>query len=120
MLNNKNLYEFNKGTLAILPNGKESSLIYEDDSRYIIDDNPLNIMEDSCKYFGSSYMGRHEGTKSLIGISHKSPIIIEEIKPLEIEDIPVSGESPSSFLFTFSENIDISDAVITVYRKDFN
>ena len=49
MLNNKNLYEFNKGTLAILPNGKESSLIYEDDSRYIIDDNPLNIMEDSCK-----------------------------------------------------------------------
>ena len=43
MLNNKNLYEFNKGTLAILPNGKESSLIYEDDSRYIIDDNPLNI-----------------------------------------------------------------------------
>ena len=48
MLNNKNLYEFNKGTLAILPNGKESSLIYEDDSRYIIDDNPLKVFEIIC------------------------------------------------------------------------
>ena len=82
MLNNKNLYEFNKGTLAILPNGKESSLIYEDDSRYIIDDNPLNIMEDSCKYFGSSYVGRYEGAKNILGVSYKLPIIIEETQEL--------------------------------------
>ena len=61
-----------------------------------------------------------EETKPIIDTDDSAPIIIEEIKPLEIEDIPVSGESPSSFLFTFSEDIDISDAVITVYRKDFN
>ena len=82
MLNNKNLYEFNKGTLAILPNGKESSLIYEDDSRYIIDDNPLNIMEDSCKYFGSSYEGRKNGAKEILGAEYKVPIVIADTNEL--------------------------------------
>ena len=82
MLNNKNLYEFNKGTLAILPNGKESSLIYEDDSRYIIDDNPLNIMEDSCKYFGSSYEGRKKGAKEILGAEYKVPIVIADTNEL--------------------------------------
>lgn len=48
------------------------------------------------------------------------PIIIEEVKPLEVDETPISGETPSSFLFTFSEDINISEAVITVYRKDFN
>ena len=82
MLNNKNLYEFNKGTLAILPNGKESSLIYEDDRRYIIDDNPLNIMEDSCKYFGSSYEGRKKGAKEILGAEYKVPIVIADTNEL--------------------------------------
>ena len=35
-------------------------------------------MDDSCKYFGSSYQGRYEGTKNLIGMNYKLPIIIEE------------------------------------------
>ena len=42
----------------------------------------MNIIKRSCEYFGSSYNGRHEGTKKLIGISHKAPIIIEESKNL--------------------------------------
>ena len=42
----------------------------------------MNIIENSCEYFGSSYLGRHEGTKKLIGITHKAPIIIEESKNL--------------------------------------
>ena len=38
----------------------------------------MKIIEKSCEFFGSSYMGRRTGTKVLTGISHKSPIIIEE------------------------------------------
>ena len=34
-------YEFSKGTLAVVPNEEESSLVYEDDDRYIIDETPL-------------------------------------------------------------------------------
>ena len=32
-------YEINKGTLAIVPNDKEDSLVYEDNDRYIINEN---------------------------------------------------------------------------------
>ena len=35
-------YEISKGTLAIVPNDKESSLIYEDDDRYIIKQTIIN------------------------------------------------------------------------------
>lgn len=71
-------YEFNKGTLAILPNGKESSLIYEDRSRYIVEDNPMTIMEESCKYFGSTYEGRRVSARELLGAEYKIPIIVED------------------------------------------
>ena len=39
-------------------------------------------MEHSCEYFGSSYKGRKEGTKKLLGITHKAPIIIEESRKI--------------------------------------
>ena len=50
-------YEFNKGTLAIIPNGEESSIIYEDFNQYNIEKKPFKIMEDSCMYYGSTYFG---------------------------------------------------------------
>lgn len=71
-------YEFNKGTLAIVPNEKETSLVYEDDDRYIINNNPYKIMEDSCKYFGSTYKGRKEGARDILGAEYKVPIILED------------------------------------------
>ena len=63
-------YEFSKGTLAIVPNEKDGSLVYEDDERYIIHSKPFNIMDESCKYFGSSYAGRKEGSKSILGAEY--------------------------------------------------
>lgn len=71
-------YEINRNTLAILSCGKEKSKIIEDDKEFYVNLSPLKIIDNSCKYFGSSYDGRFNGTKSILGISHKSPIIIEE------------------------------------------
>ena len=53
-------YEISKGTLAIVPEKDERSLVYEDDEKYIIEESPYKIMEESCKYFGSTYKGRKE------------------------------------------------------------
>lgn len=39
---------------------------------------PTKVIDISCRYFGSSYEGRFEGTKSMLGIRYKAPIIIEE------------------------------------------
>lgn len=75
-------YEINKNTLAIIPIEDKKSRIIEKNNEYIISKNSFQIVEHSCKYFGSSYDGRHKGTKELTGITHKSPIIIEESSKL--------------------------------------
>ena len=71
-------YEISKGTLAILPNNKEDSLVYEDNERYVVSQTPYEIMESSCLYFGSSYEGRREGAKDILGAEYKVPIIVDD------------------------------------------
>ena len=71
-------YEISKGTLAIVPNEKENSVVYEDDERYIIEDTPFKIMEDSCRYFGSTYEGRKESARDILGAEYKVPIVVED------------------------------------------
>ena len=73
-----NSYEISKSTLAIIPIDSFSSQVIEEDDNFIISKNSTKIIDDSCKFFGSSLDGRHEGTKNLIGVNYKSPIIIEE------------------------------------------
>lgn len=73
-------YEINSGTMAIIPIDDNKSKIYEDDVEYIINKNSNKIIEDNCKFYGSSYKGRCDGTKYLTGIKSKYPIIIEETR----------------------------------------
>ncbi len=75
-------YEISQGTLAIVPNEADNSLVYEDNERYIINEKPYQIMEDSCKYFGSTYKGRKDSAKSMLGAEYKVPIIIEDTNNL--------------------------------------
>lgn len=70
-------YEINKDTVALIPKDKKT-IVYETDDSFIVDKTPLQIMEDSCEYFGSSLEGRQTGTSKLIGYTHKVPIIVEE------------------------------------------
>ena len=77
-------YEISRGTLAIVPNEKENSVVYEDEERYIVDDKPFKIMEDSCKYFGSTYEGRKEIAKDILGAEYKVPIVVEDTENLVI------------------------------------
>lgn len=71
-------YEINDDTLAVLSFDKNSSMVLENGDEYIVDDIPYNIMENSCKYFGSSLEGRILGSKNILGSIYKVPIIIEE------------------------------------------
>ncbi len=71
-------YEINKGTLAIMPNENESSLVYEDEDRFLIEQSPFQIMEESCMYFGSTYEGRKESARSILGAEYKVPVIVED------------------------------------------
>ena len=75
-------YEVSNGTLAIVPNEEESSLVYEDEERYIIEQSPFKIMEESCKYFGSTYQGRKDSARDILGAEYKVPIIVEDSENL--------------------------------------
>ena len=35
-------------------------------------------MEESCKYFGSTYAGRKDSARSILGAEYKVPIIVED------------------------------------------
>lgn len=71
-------YEISQGTLAIIPNDDQNSLVYEDEERFIVKETPFKIMEESCKYFGSTYKGRKDSAKKILGAEYKVPIIIED------------------------------------------
>ncbi len=70
-------YEINNNTVALYAMG-DKTRVYEEDSNFIVNKCANEIMEESCKYFGSSLAGRKKGTESLIGVSYKAPIIVEE------------------------------------------
>lgn len=71
-------YEISKETLAIIPIGEKKSKVIEKDCSLIINNSPKNIMDESCRYYGSSIEGRQKGTTSLTGISYKAPIVVQE------------------------------------------
>ena len=67
-------YEINVDTIAIVPIDEKTSKVYEREEEYIVNKNSNKIIDNNCKYYGSSYIGRCEGTKYLTGIKSKCPI----------------------------------------------
>lgn len=74
-------YEVNDETLAIISE-KNGSRILECDDEYRVRETPYSIMENSCKYFGSSLDGRINGSKDILGSVYKVPIMVEETQKL--------------------------------------
>lgn len=72
-------YEVNSSTMVIMPihyGSKIFSKIFEFEGEYISPFKPIQVIKDSCEFFGSSFEGRREGTRKLIGVTHKVPIAI--------------------------------------------
>lgn len=73
-----NNYEINEDTLAIIPKNNKITIVYEKYNNYIINQNIENILNDSCKYYGSTFDGRKIASAKLLNINYKVPIIVEE------------------------------------------
>ena len=71
-------YEINEGTLAVISIDNKKSKVMEDSNNYIVEKSSFDVMDHSCKYFGSSYEGRKQGSKDVIGANYKLPIIVED------------------------------------------
>ena len=71
-------YRISSKTLAVLPISKTRTKVYEREDIIIVDQNVQKIIEENCYYYGSSYDLRKKYTEKLIGVTHKSPIVIED------------------------------------------
>ena len=110
-------YEINEKTLAIIPY-KDKSKVYEDNSVFIIDSDVSSIMENSCEYFGSTLKGRQKGTTSLIGITHKTPIIVEESR--EIIFFPTSSPRLKTCAWISLNNLETDEEQDNKIKLKFN
>ena len=71
-------YEINEETYAIIGKNNGQTRIIEKENEYNIDNEAYSVMDDNCKYYGSSYRGRLEAAKEILDCSYKLPVIVEE------------------------------------------
>ncbi|ALX48682.1 competence protein ComK [Lentibacillus amyloliquefaciens] len=74
-------YEITPLTMAVIAiqdeNGNTATRILEDREEYSIHYAPSKMVDNACKFFGSSLRGRQDGTRDICGITHKAPISID-------------------------------------------
>lgn len=75
-------YEINKDTAAVVGINEKFTKIVEKENDYFVNDIAYEVMDYSCQYFGSSYLGRVDGSKRILGANYKLPIIVEESNDL--------------------------------------
>lgn len=75
-------YFINEKTLLVMPYTEEKSKVIENYVTYIINKSVFDIINDSCKHYGSSFVGRCESTDYMIGVKYKCPIVISEVKEI--------------------------------------
>ena len=87
-----NNYEINLETLAIIPLNATETRIIEKNDDFIVNSSSMKIIDDCCRFFGSTYAGRMEGTKSMIGVNYKAPIIYRIIMDTYFYFVPIQPD----------------------------
>lgn len=80
MLKDSPTYEITPLTMAVIVEDKNGDLrtrILEEHTEYYVNTSPSKIIDNACKFFGSSLKGRQDGTRDICGITHKAPISID-------------------------------------------
>ena len=72
------MYEIDLSTVMLIGIDESKTKVVTLDDEFIIDIDSKKIMDNSCKFFGSSLSDRVNMTKRLVNVSSKSPIIVEE------------------------------------------
>ncbi|MBQ8234351.1 MAG: competence protein ComK [Bacilli bacterium] len=70
-------YIINSDTLLLIPLDEDVCKIVEKEREIIIKTTVMDVINNSCLYFGCSLQGRIEGTKYLLNCSYKLPIVVD-------------------------------------------
>ena len=76
------MYEIDLSTVMLIGLDENNTKVITFDDEFIINMNSKKIIDNSCKYFGSSLTERVNMTKRLININSKAPIIVEESRDI--------------------------------------
>ena len=76
------MYEIDLSTIMLISLDDIKTKIITMDDEFVLDIDSKKIIDNSCKFFGSSLNDRVNMTKRLINIRSKSPIIIEESRDI--------------------------------------
>jgi competence protein ComK len=99
-------YEISPYTMFIRPllyGSKLYSQIIEVEDEFTSPFKPIEIIKKSCEYFSSSFEGRKNGTKQLIGITHKVPIAIDPTNFIYF--FPTTSPSRSECIWVSHEHV---------------
>ena len=103
-------YEINEDTIAIIPIEYEKTKVIEKNNEYIIEEKAYNVMDENCKYYGSTYVGRLKAAKDILNCSYKLPILVEESSLLIFFPTKSSLESDCCWInFNLIKNVDKID-----------
>lgn len=73
----KDFYGITTKTCALVAVSNKRTKIIEQDKVLVIKKTPLEIIKESCEYYGSTLEGRIKNSKKQLGMCYKLPIIIE-------------------------------------------
>ena len=76
------MYEIDLSTVMLISLNDIKNKVITMDDEFVLDIDSKKIIDNSCKFFGSSLNDRVNMTKRLINIKSKSPIIIEESRDI--------------------------------------
>ncbi len=70
-------YEITNSTCALIAKEGNKTEIIEKNRTFEINKSVSKILRESCEYYGSTLEGRTKGSKKLLGMCYKLPIIVE-------------------------------------------
>ena len=71
------MYEIDLSTLMLIGIDDSRTLVVTLEKEFIVDECAQKIIDNSCKYFGSTLVERIKATQRVVNIRSKVPIIIE-------------------------------------------
>ena len=103
-----NDYDIHSETMALLPHfdrfANLNTIVMEENGHFLVPIAPKKVIDESCRYYGSSYEGRLEGVKRVMGISKKAPIAISA--ELGIFFFPLESPSNASCVWLSHSHIE--------------
>ncbi len=103
------IYEINYTTCALISKNNDTTIIFDNDGKKVVETPITKIINYNCIYYGSSYEGRISASRLALGSKYKLPIIVEESK--EIIFFPTTSYNNKNCTWISLNNIETYEKI---------